>query len=51
MPIAKVANIPTIVSFTSIMVSFGVAASAGLVFAIAPARRAASQNPFTSPSI
>ncbi len=42
------ANIPTIISFTSILLSFGVAATVGLIFGIAPARRAASQDPITS---
>lgn len=42
------ADIPTIISFTSILLSFGVAATIGLIFGIAPARRAASQDPITS---
>lgn len=42
------ANIPTIISFSSIILSFGVAATVGLIFGIAPARRAASQDPITS---
>jgi putative ABC transport system permease protein len=32
----------------SIVLSFGVAATVGLVFGIAPARKAASQDPITS---
>jgi putative ABC transport system permease protein len=46
--VSEVADIPTIVSFTSILLSFGVAATVGLIFGIAPARRAASQDPITS---
>ncbi len=46
--VSKFADIPTIVSFNSILISFGVAASVGLVFGIAPARKAASQDPITS---
>lgn len=41
-------DFPTIVTLPSIMLSFGVAASVGLVFGIAPARKAASQDPITS---
>jgi putative ABC transport system permease protein len=46
--IAQVAEIPTIISFLSIFVSFFVSATVGLVFGIAPARRAAKQDPITS---
>jgi putative ABC transport system permease protein len=46
--VSSVANIPTIITFTSIVLSFGVAATVGLVFGIAPARRAANQDPITS---
>ena len=46
--IAKLAEIPTIVSFSSIIISFVVSASVGLVFGITPARRAAEQDPITS---
>jgi putative ABC transport system permease protein len=46
--VSTVANIPTIISFASIFLSFGVAATVGLIFGIAPARRAASQDPITS---
>ncbi|MBL7858735.1 MAG: ABC transporter permease [Cyclobacteriaceae bacterium] len=46
--VAKFANIPTIVSFSSILLSFGVAATVGLIFGIAPARKAASQDPIAS---
>jgi putative ABC transport system permease protein len=46
--IAKFAGIPTIITFASVVLSFGVAASVGLAFGIAPARRAASQDPIAS---
>ena len=46
--VSSFANIPTIVSVGSVLLSFGVAAVVGLVFGIAPARRAASQNPISS---
>lgn len=42
------AEIPTIVSVPSVILSFGVAAAVGLIFGIAPARRAANQNPIAS---
>ncbi len=46
--VSTVASIPTIVSFASILLSFGVAATVGLIFGIAPARKAASQDPIAS---
>jgi putative ABC transport system permease protein len=46
--VSTVAGIPTIISFSSIVLSFGVAATVGLVFGIAPARKAANQDPITS---
>lgn len=46
--VSNMADIPTIISFSSIVLSFGVAATVGLVFGIAPARKAASQDPITS---
>jgi len=46
--VASFADIPTIVSGISIIISFGVAATVGLIFGIAPARRAANQDPITS---
>ena len=46
--ISNIADIPTIVSFISIVVSFGVAATVGLIFGIAPARKAAQQDPISS---
>jgi len=46
--VSKLADINTVISFSSILISFGVAASVGLVFGIAPARRAAMQSPINS---
>ncbi len=46
--VTTIANIPTLITFSSIALSFGVAASVGLIFGIAPARRAAQQDPITS---
>lgn len=46
--VSSFANIPTVITFSSILLSFGVAATVGLIFGIAPARRAASQDPITS---
>ncbi len=46
--VSQIAEIPTIVSFFSILISFGVAASVGLLFGIAPARKAANQDPIQS---
>lgn len=43
--IAAYAEIPTVVSFWSILLSFGVAATVGLVFGIFPAQKAARQDP------
>lgn len=48
MLVSSFANIPTVISFTSIILSFGVAATVGLIFGIAPARKAAMQDPITS---
>ncbi len=48
MVVSTFANIPTIITFTSIILSFGVAATVGLIFGIAPARRAAQQDPIAS---
>lgn len=42
------ADIETSVTFLSILVSFGVAASVGIVFGFTPARRAAQQDPIVS---
>jgi len=46
--VARVGEFPTIVTFSSVLISFSVAATVGLVFGIAPARRAAQQDPITS---
>ena len=46
--VSAFADIPTIISFDSIVISFGVATLIGLIFGIAPARKAAQQNPITS---
>jgi putative ABC transport system permease protein len=46
--VSNFADIPTIISFGSILISFGVATAIGLIFGIAPARKAALQDPITS---
>ena len=46
--VSAFADIPTIISFGSIVISFGVATMIGLIFGIAPARKAAQQSPITS---
>ncbi|MCU0451433.1 MAG: ABC transporter permease [Bernardetiaceae bacterium] len=46
--VSGIADIPTIVSPGSVVLSFGVALAVGLVFGIAPARRAAQQDPIAS---
>ncbi len=46
--VSKFADIPTVISFGSILISFGVALAIGLIFGIAPARKAALQDPITS---
>jgi putative ABC transport system permease protein len=48
MLVSKFAEIPTIITFSSVLLSFGVAATVGLIFGITPAKRAASQDPITS---
>ena len=46
--VSELAEIPTILSFYSILLSFGVAVSIGVIFGYAPAKRAAEQDPITS---
>ncbi|WP_114749281.1 ABC transporter permease [Pleomorphovibrio marinus] len=46
--VSAFAEFPTIITLPSILLSFGVAATVGLVFGITPAKRAASQDPITS---
>ncbi len=46
--IMEVTGILTIVSGLSILISFGVSATVGIVFGLMPARKAASQDPVTS---
>ncbi len=46
--VSSLADFPTSISLTSIFISFGVAATVGLIFGITPAKRAAEQDPITS---
>ncbi|MBR9998086.1 MAG: ABC transporter permease [Cyclobacteriaceae bacterium] len=46
--ISTIAEIPTIINIYSILLSFGVAVSVGIIFGYAPARRAAAQDPIMS---
>lgn len=46
--ISTAADIPTMISWWSIVLSFGVAASVGLVFGIVPARKAAKLDPINA---
>jgi len=41
-------HIPTIFTFVSLIIAFGFSVAVGLIFGIAPARRAARQNPIES---
>ena len=45
--VSQFADIPTVITFSSILISFFVATSIGLIFGIAPARKAALQDPIT----
>lgn len=46
--VSQLAGIKTVISLSSIIISFGVAGSIGLIFGITPAKRAANQNPINS---
>jgi putative ABC transport system permease protein len=46
--ISSIAEIPTIINYYSILLSFGVAVSIGIIFGYTPARRAAAQDPIMS---
>ncbi|MCK5277000.1 MAG: FtsX-like permease family protein, partial [Cyclobacteriaceae bacterium] len=46
--VSELAEIPTILSFYSILLSFGVAVSIGVIFGYTPAKRASEQDPITS---
>ena len=46
--ISSAAEIPTLISWWSVVLSFGVAASVGLVFGIFPARKAAKLDPINA---
>jgi putative ABC transport system permease protein len=46
--ISNLADIPTIISVFSIILSFGVAVTIGIIFGYAPARKAAAQDPIMS---
>jgi len=46
--VSVLADIPTIISGVSVLVSFGVAALVGIIFGLTPARKAASQDPIVS---
>jgi putative ABC transport system permease protein len=46
--VSIVADIPTIISIWSIIISFGVSALTGLIFGITPAKNAAHQDPIKS---
>jgi len=45
--VSQFADIPTVISFASIVISFGVATAVGLIFGISPAKKAAEQDPIT----
>ncbi len=46
--ISAFSDITTIITFSSIILSFGVAVSIGLIFGIMPANKASKQNPINS---
>ena len=45
--VSQFADIPTVISFASILISFGVATAVGLIFGISLAKKAAEQDPIT----
>lgn len=46
--IAAYAGISTVISFSSILISFGIAVSIGIIFGIMPAQKAAKMDPITA---
>lgn len=46
--ITHFAGILTIVSFSSIIIAFGVSAAVGVIFGLSPAKRAAEKDPIES---
>ena len=46
--IASYADISTVISFSSILISFGIAVSIGIIFGIMPAQKAAKMDPITA---
>ncbi|MFT4532785.1 MAG: putative ABC transport system permease protein [Saprospiraceae bacterium] len=46
--IAAYADISTVISFSSILISFGIAVSIGVIFGIMPAQKAARMDPITA---
>ena len=46
--IAAYADISTVISFSSILISFGIAVSIGIIFGIMPAQKAAKMDPITA---
>lgn len=46
--VSQIADIPTVISLPSILLSFGVSATVGVLFGYMPAKKAASQNPIES---
>ena len=46
--IGMYADIPTVISGWSIILSFGIAVSIGIIFGLTPAKKAAEQDPITA---
>lgn len=46
--IARIVEIPTVITVASVFIAFGVAAAVGLIFGILPAMKAAKQDPIAS---